>query len=68
VSPLLVEAPSDAQLLTIRHMLAERGLEPPDVIARKREASEIIGAIQAGTYNPELYAYPLKSGELGVPF
>jgi hypothetical protein len=27
---LIIEAPSDAQLLTIRHMLAERGLEPPD--------------------------------------
>ena len=64
-----MEAPSDAQLLTIRqHMLSERGLEPPDVIASKREASEIIGAIQAGTYNPELYAYPFKSGELGCPF
>jgi hypothetical protein len=68
VSPLTIEAPSDAQLLTIRHMLTERGLARPDVIASKREASEIITAIQDGSYNPELYAYPFASGELGVPF
>jgi len=47
-----IEAPTDAQLLTIRHMCAERGLERPEVVWSKREASEIITALIAGRYNP----------------
>jgi len=64
-----IEAPTDPQLLTIRHMCAERGLERPEVVWSKREASEIISGIIAGTYRPNDYRqFEVEVDEDEVPF
>lgn len=64
MSPLTIQAPTDAQLLTIRHMCDERDLPRPGAVCSKAEASEIIGALSAGTYDPERYR--LTYGWLGL--
>lgn len=45
--------PTDNQLLTIKHMCDERGLERPEAVWSKQHASEIITAISDGTYRAE---------------
>ncbi len=59
---ITVEAPTDAQLLTIRHMCAERDLEPPAVVWSKAEGRAIFDAIKAGTYSPADYRAPGSPG------
>lgn len=61
-------APTDAQLAYIKSLCDAQGWQHPDAIASKAEASEIIDAMRASTYNPERYAYPFASGDLEVPF
>lgn len=69
MSPLLtIEAPTDAQLLTIHAMLAERDLPRPDAVASKAEASEIIRAISHNVYDPGRYAYPFSMSDDEIPF
>jgi hypothetical protein len=69
-----IEAPTDAQLLTIRHMCAERELPRPEVVFSKKEASEIISAISLGQYDPAFYTlgagtyYGLDTDASDVPF
>lgn len=60
---LRIEAPTDAQLAYIASLCREQGWEPPDAVASKTEASEIIGAMRSSTYRAADYAYPW-----GVPF
>lgn len=55
MSALTVIAPSDAQLLYIAGLCAERGLERPAAVYSKAEASEIIAAILQGQYDPADY-------------
>lgn len=55
MSPLTVEAPTDAQLVAIANMCSERGIERPSAVYSKAEASEIITAIQVGQYDPSRY-------------
>jgi hypothetical protein len=50
VSPLSIQAPTDAQLDYIRVLCETRGWPAPAAVHSKQEASEIIDAIQAGTY------------------
>lgn len=54
---LRAEAPTDQQLAYIADLCEERGLEPPQVVASKTEASEIIGRILSREYDPAGYAY-----------
>lgn len=68
MSPLTIIAPTDAQLLTIGHMCDERGLQRPDAVASKAEASEIIDALRASRYDPARYAYPFTDTYDDVPF
>jgi len=65
---LQVEAPTDAQLIYIRNLTLEHGLDYPQAIASKAEASEIIDAIRAGTYDPGRYAYPFSMSDDQIPF
>lgn len=60
---LRIEAPSDAQLALIARLCREQGWELPEAVASKAEASEIISAMLASTYDPTRYEYPW-----GVPF
>jgi type III secretory pathway component EscU len=55
VTPLLIEAPTDAQLDVIRAMCRERCVPLPDVIYSKAEARRIFDELKAGTYDPERY-------------
>jgi hypothetical protein len=64
---LQVLAPTDAQLSYIAGLCDERGLEPPQVVASKQEASEIIGRILARDYDPGDYCYPY-GWQQDVPF
>ncbi len=57
---LLIQAPSDLQLATIRQLCDERGWVYPDAVASKREASEIITSMLSATYRPERYAVPFS--------
>lgn len=57
---LNVVAPSDAQLAYIAGLCEDRGLTPPEVVASKQEASEIIGRILRREYDPEDYIYPFR--------
>lgn len=74
MSPRTIEAPTDAQLLTIRHMCDERDLPRPEAVFSKAEASEIITAISLGQYDPDFYAlaaptyYGLDTEANDVPF
>jgi len=65
---LRVEASTDSQLLYIRGLCDDRGLIRPEAVASKSEASEIIDAILAGTYDPGRYAYPFSMSDETVPF
>lgn len=67
MTPLTVEAPSDAQLRYIAGLCDERGLVPPSVVASKQEGSEIIGAILARECDPARYVHPFGDGQ-DVPF
>lgn len=51
---LTIVAPTDAQLGYIKSLCIEHGLPLP-VVHSKQEASEIIGAMRGGTYDPERY-------------
>lgn len=53
-----LEPPTDAQLNYITDLCRKELVAPPDVVASKREASEIIEAIRAGTYRAADYSYP----------
>lgn len=59
---LQVLAPTDAQLAYIAGLCEERGLTPPEVVASKQEASDIIGLILRREYDPEDYLYPFRVG------
>lgn len=61
-APLVIVAPSDAQLACVRDMCAERGYPMPPVYSRT-DASWIIDAIRTGAYYPPEWA---DSGD--VPF
>lgn len=61
---ITIEAPTDAQLDVIRVMCRERDVSLPDVVASKREASEIIDALKSGTYDAGRYDW----NDDGVPF
>lgn len=65
---LSIEAPSDAQLLTIRAMCDERDVIRPEVVCSKHEASEIIDALKVGTYDPGRYLYPFAMSDESIPF
>jgi hypothetical protein len=71
---LRIEAPSDAQLRYIRGLCDEHGVEFPEVVFSKGEASEIIGAIQRRQYDPAFYAlnaptyYGADADDSDVPF
>lgn len=65
---LTILAPTDAQLTYIRSLCDTQGWQHPDAVTSKAEATEIIDAMKASTYNPERYAYPFASGDLDVPF
>jgi hypothetical protein len=52
VTPLSIQAPTDAQLDYIRVLCETRGWPAPAAVHSKQEASEIISGIQAGTYEP----------------
>lgn len=65
--------PSDLQLLTINRMVVDRDLEPPEAVASKSEASEIITSIADGSYDPARYAVRhayalLDTADEDVPF
>lgn len=62
-----VLAPTDAQLEYIASLCEDRGLEPPQVVASKQEASEIIGLIIRRDYDPGDYSYPFGWQE-DIPF
>jgi len=64
---LTILAPTDAQLAYIAGLCEERGLVPPQVVASKQEASEIIGAILRREYDPDDYVYPF-GWERDLPF
>jgi hypothetical protein len=51
---IAIEAPTDAQLGYIASLCREHGLQQP-VVYSKQEASEIIGAMRGGTYDPDRY-------------
>ena len=55
---LRIEAPTDAQLAYIASLAREWGFAPPEAVASKQEASEIIVAMRTGAYDPDAYAYP----------
>jgi len=52
-----VIAPTDPQLAYIAALCRDRAIVPPDAVASKQEASEIIAAILSGTYDAATYAY-----------
>lgn len=52
------EQPSDAQRKYIAKLCDERNMVAPDVIVSKEQASEIIEALKAGTYNADAYVVP----------
>ena len=54
MSPVTIVAPTDAQLGDIASLCREHGLPMP-VVYSKQEASEIIGAMREGRYDPERY-------------
>jgi len=54
---LTIEAPTDAQLDTIRKMCREREEPVPDVVYSKTEASSIIDALIARRYDWRNYCY-----------
>lgn len=56
MSATAIVAPSDSQLDYIRDRCEARGLEPPDVVYSKTEASEIIDAILHRQYDPDFYS------------
>lgn len=66
-APFTSHAPSEPQLLLIAELCEERALVKPDAVASMAEASEIIGAILKGTYDPDRYAY-WRGWTEGVPF
>lgn len=68
MSPLLIEAPSDAQLLYIWKLCDEHHVDRPQAVASKTEASEIIDAIRGGTYDPGRYCWPFSMSSEDVPF
>lgn len=68
MSPLLIEAPTDAQLLYIARLCVERELPRPEVVASKAEGGEIIDALKAGTYDPGRYCWPFSMSSDDVPF
>src|SRR5207244_558640 len=51
-----IVAPTDAQLGYIASLCREWGWQPPRAVHSKQEASEIIAAMQDGSYAPERYA------------
>ena len=68
MNTLRIEAPTDSQLAYIASLCEDRGLEPPQVVASKAEASEIIARILAREYEPSAYAYDPAFGWNDGPF
>lgn len=68
MSPLLIEAPSDAQLLYIAKLCGEQDVPRPEVVASKAEGGEIIDALKDGTYDPGRYCWPFSMSSADVPF
>jgi hypothetical protein len=52
------EQPTEAQLKYIAKLCDERNMVAPDVVVSKEQASEIIEALKAGTYNADAYTVP----------
>jgi len=67
MSPLTILAPTDAQLSYIASLCNDRGLEPPQAVASKQEASDIIDRILRREYDPDHYCYPF-GWEQDLPF
>jgi hypothetical protein len=65
MSPLSIQAPSDAQLDYIEKLAQDHGWQPPDAVASKQEASEIIDGMLKGTYVAARYQFPFDDE---VPF
>jgi hypothetical protein len=57
-APKMPEQPSDAQQKLIAKLCKEKNHVEPDWIASKEQASEIITALQNGSYNPAAYSVP----------
>lgn len=57
------EAPTDPQLAFIRSLCEDRGVQPPEVVASKTEASEIITAIRTRQYDPRRYRHEIIDTE-----
>lgn len=57
-APKMPEQPSDAQQKLIARLCKEKNHVEPDWIASKEQASEIITALQNGSYNPAAYSVP----------
>lgn len=53
---MAIVAPTDPQLAMIARLCAEQGWQPPEAVHSKAEASEIISAMLASTYDPARYA------------
>lgn len=74
MSPLTVEAPTDAQLVLIANMCSERNLERPTAVYSKADASHCIEAILRGQYDPDFYRvgaqslYGLDADDSEIPF
>lgn len=62
MSPLSIQAPTDAQLDYIAKLVQDRGWQPPDAVASKQEASEIIEGMLHGTYVAARYQFPFDDG------
>ena len=56
MSTVAIVAPTDPQLAMIERLCAEQGWQPPEAVHSKAEASEIISAMLASTYDPDLTA------------
>lgn len=68
MSPLTILAPTDAQLQLIAKLVREQGWQPPQTVASKAEASEIIDAMLGSIYDPGRYVYPFVDTYDDVPF
>jgi hypothetical protein len=68
MSPLSIQAPTDAQLDYIAALCETRGWPAPAAVHSKQEASEIIDALQAGTYVPGQHEPAGGLDAWGLPF
>lgn len=67
MTPLTIEAPTDAQLAYIAALCTQHEMPLPDAVASKVEASRIIEELKSWQYDPANYAYPFAWQE-DVPF